>query len=193
MACVLQEQAFERTRGLSALQMSFWSSLYGTLLNVLSIPLTGIPGLLYTSRGPLFPHGASFSQVLSHQGDAVRCFFEREPLPSGCEPGVWLPVILYSASYGINVVTAMMLVREVDALTAVLIGAIVVPATAFAAAQPVALALYGIQAENITEVNWHTVIGSVVVVSGMLVYSRESFCKSQKSQNLEGYQRVQPS
>eukprot|EP00449_Zooxanthella_nutricula_P011314 CAMPEP_0198497982 /NCGR_PEP_ID=MMETSP1462-20131121/6728_1 /TAXON_ID=1333877 /ORGANISM="Brandtodinium nutriculum, Strain RCC3387" /LENGTH=422 /DNA_ID=CAMNT_0044226875 /DNA_START=57 /DNA_END=1325 /DNA_ORIENTATION=+ len=180
MACVLQEEVFRQVDPTSVLQMSFWSTFYGILFNIATLPVAMIPNMVYED-GPVFPHGASFPTLMEHQADGFRCLFGRQPLPHGCSPGAWLPVVECALSYGVNVYACMALVREVSAVTAVLIGSLLVPGTAIASAVPALLGLFGIGASQVMPVTWYVILGGLLCVSGIIAYHGDAFFGSAKT------------
>jgi len=174
MACVLQEEVFRQVDQTSVLQMSFWSTFYGILFNIATLPIAMIPNMVYED-GPVFPHGASFATLMEHQADGFRCLFGQQPLPHGCSPGAWLPVLECALSYGVNVYACMALVREVSAVTAVLLGSLLVPGTAVASAVPALLGLFGIGASQVMPVTWYVILGGLLCVSGIIAYHGDAF------------------
>lgn len=148
MACVLQEEVFKEFPNCTVLKMSTWSTIYGVAFNVVTLPVSMLPNAVLKDVGntsvPIYPHGATWDEFTTHQGNAFKCFFyghaadgsgsdladlSIDSLPEGCAADAWRPVVIYIVSYGINVFVCMALVKEMSAVFCVVFGATVLPAT----------------------------------------------------------------
>jgi len=177
LASVLQEELFHKSRHVTATQMTAWTTFYGVILSVCLIPVTMVPGLLVDddAGAPLFPKGATFPQILTHQSDAFSCLLGMQPLPPSCVNDSWIPVVEYSIFYGINVFASILLVREVDAVFVPVVGSFFVPGVAIAAATPWILGLFGIDEGEVTPLAWYVVVGGIILTLGLLIYEGDTF------------------
>ena len=200
MACVMQEKLFETCSNISVLKVTAWSTLWGVVFNLLTIPVSMLPGLVLDTNGEaVYPHGASFSQLISHQVDSLRCFFgdftmddgstsglaadlgattttmATGEIPPGCEDHAARIVMVYVVSYGINVYCYMALIKEMKAVFTVVFAAMVVPLSTigYSVAPIVKLLKAGVP-EPLT---FHVVCGSAICMLGLLVFKGDLFAK----------------
>jgi hypothetical protein len=160
-----------------------------------------LPGLVLDSDGEaVYPDGASFSQLISHQVDSLHCFFgdfnmdagsgsgsaavaefgaaaaATGGIPMGCEDHAASAVMIYVVSYGINVYCCMALVKEMSAVFCVVFGAMVVPASTIGFSLAPLVTLY--KAGSPEPLTLHVVCGSAVCVLGLFVFKGDLFVKS---------------
>lgn len=190
MACVLQEQLFEARPQTSVIKMSAWSTTYGVVFNLVTFPLSMAPGLVYGGEddSAVFPHGASFSELMQHQSDSWSCFFGRNvtttcdtndgtlsvsSLPVGCDPGAAKAVMIYVLSYGINVYCCMALVKEMSAVFCVVFGAMVVPASTIGSSIASIMKLYN--AGSPEPFTWNVGMGAALCVASLVVFKGDLF------------------
>ena len=144
MACVLQEEIFNAFPNCTVIKMSTWSTIYGVLFNLVTLPVSMLPNAVFkdvpvgntSEMVAIYPDGATWDEFTTHQANAFRCFFydgtgggsgsgALDPLPEGCVEGAWQPIMIYVVSYGINVFVCMALVKEMSAVFCVVFGATV--------------------------------------------------------------------
>lgn len=166
---VLQEKLLSPIGGIEADEIHMLSHT-----NLWTVPAYMLCALL--AMLPKFGTSLSLSQVWSQQTDAFLCFAGKTPLPPGCQPHAWFPVIAFCLSFVLYFYLVAIVTAKESAAFQCIVNTLVVPVSAITFSFK---AIVGAQAHQ--SLDQAMIVGIVLIPVGILIYKGDDLLGQKKA------------